>query len=282
MKKDYKAGTFDSRIISYENIHSITEEQKDALLHAVNLQEGEKVLDACCGYGSVTNWLIGVESNANFYLSDASYVQLQRAEENLPESCTFSLADTKELPYEENFFDKVVLKMGLHENSFSKQKDIVDELFRVLKPGGILIVWELYLNEENQVIFQDFIRKKDELSGFTKLVERRYFQRKDEIKKFLDEAGFINFKEELVFNPELHTKVRFKELVSREMKESGDQEMTDDIKTLAQSRLNELNDFLRALSDEQKEIIEMEDLGDDIVVRNIEKGIVVAQKPFTD
>jgi ubiquinone/menaquinone biosynthesis C-methylase UbiE len=280
MKNNYQAGTFDSRIISYENVHTITEEQKKEFLNAIDLKENEVVLDVCCGYGSATSWLTAEQTNANFYLSDASPVQLERAKQNLPEFCIFNLADANNLPYEDNFFDKVVLKMGLHENPFSKQQEITDELYRIIKPGGKLIIWELYLNEKNQIIFQDFIRKKDELCGFTKLVERRYFQRGDEIKSFLDKSGFVDFKEEFVFNPELHTKARFKEFVSREMKESDVEEMTEKIKEVAQSRLDRLNEFLRNLSDEQKEIINMEDLDNDIIVRNIDKAIVSVQKPL--
>lgn len=182
----------------------------------------------------------------------------------------------KSLPYEDAFFDKVVIKMGLHENPYIDQQVIVNEFFRVLKPGGKLIIWELYLNEKTQPIFQKVIRKKDQLAGFTSLVKKRYFQRKDEMKHFLDMAGFIDFREVFVFNPALHTKVRLNELVSLETKEG----VTDvNLLELAQSRLNELNETLRSLTDEEKEVIGMKDLGEDILIHNIEKGIVTAMKP---
>lgn len=286
--QNYRPGTFDSRVIEYEKVHQITNEQVTALLEAVDLQEGQKVLDGCCGYGSVTKWLLSdinkhIVSTCNFFLFDDSAVQIERAKDNLKEhtGLTYSVGDIKSLPYEDNFFDTVVIKMGLHENPKDIQAEIAREVFRVLKPGGKFVVWELYLNNLTQPIFQSFIHKKDELAGFDTLARKRYFPRGDEIMSAIIGAGFENFIEHYIFNPVLETKVRLGELVSRELKEGGLSEPDTALEQIATQRLNALNDFFRnELTDEQKKIINFKDEGDNIIIYNIDKAIVSAIKPL--
>lgn len=274
---DPRKGTFDTRIISYEDVHQITSEQKEALVRAVDLKESNTVLDACCGYGSVTKWL-GEESSAEFYLLDESPVQIERAKANIIFDAKFDIGDIMNLPYADESFDKVVLKMGLHENPKDVQQHIVNELHRVLKPGGKLVIWELYLSPETQSVFQSFIRAKDALAGFTKLVENRYFPTAKEIENYIQMAGFINFKEELLFQPELHTKARLKELVSKETQEKHLVAPDEELLELASHKLQQLNDVLRGLPDEEKSVVGMEDKKDDIVIKNIRKAIVSAKK----
>jgi hypothetical protein len=50
---------------------------------------------------------------------------------------------------------------------------------------------------------------------------------------------------------------------------------------LGEQRLKELNDFFRnELSDEQKKIINFKDEGDNIIIYNIDKAIISANKPL--
>ncbi len=281
----YRPGTFDSRVIEYEKIHHITEDQIQALKKAVDIKPAQKILDGCCGYGSATKWLLNggaVASTCSFFLLDESEVQIERAKENLQghSNTTFTVGNIKELPFEDNFFDTVIIKMGLHENPKEIQFKIVSEVFRVLKQGGKFVVWELYLNKLTQPIFQSYIHKKDELAGFEVLAQKRYFPRGEEIKEIIDSAGFENFTEHYVFQPILGTRIRLNELISRELKESGQSEATADLQKKAEERVDALNNFFRnELTQEQKEVINFKDEGDNIVIYNIDKAIVSAIKP---
>lgn len=287
--QNYRPGTFDSRVIEYEKIHHITSDQIKVLQEVVNLKSGEKVLDGCAGYGSVTKWIIeGTGSNilnsCELHVFDDSSVQIERAKENLKDhvGIKFSVGDIKSLPYDDNFFDTVVIKMGLHENPKDIQQRIVNEVFRVLKPGGKFVIWELYLNEDTQPIFQSFMHKKDELAGFYALAQNRYFPRGDEIRDTVNNAGFEKYIEHSIFNPILSTKVRLGEMISRELKESGKTEPDEELLEIGKHRVSALNDFFREnLTDEQKELVDFEDNGDDITIYNIDKAIVSAIKPLT-
>ncbi len=283
----YRPGTFDSRIVKYEKVHQITDEQINALVKAVDLKQNQKVLDGCSGYGSVTKWLLennprDITSTCTFFLRDDSSVQIERAKENLKEynRIEYSVGKIEFPSYEEDYFNTVVIKMGLHENPKDIQSKMVQEIFRILKPGGTFVVWEVYLNEKTQPIFSSFIKKKDELAGFDHLAEQRYLPRRDEVKSYIIDAGFVDFKENYIFNPILSTKVRLSEFISRELKESGKTEPDEAMMKIAEERLHSLNNFFRnTLTAEQKKVIEFEDKGDNILIYNIDKAIVTAIKP---
>lgn len=285
--QNYRPGTFDSRIIEYEKVHQISDEQINALIKAVSLKPNQKVLDGCSGYGSVTKWLLErapqeITETCSFYLRDDSTVQIERAESNLKKwnNIEYTTGKIESPAYPDDFFDIVVIKMGLHENPKKVQADMVRDVFRILRPGGTFVVWELYLNEKTQPIFQSFMHKKDSLAGFDTLARIRYFPRSDEIKEHIISSGFENFKENYIFNPVLSTKVRLRELISRELKESNKTEPDETLNKLANKRLHELNEFFRnELTDDQKKVIKFEDTGDSITIYNIDKAIVTANKP---
>ena len=64
----------------------------------------------------------------------------QKAGEKRLENVSFHLANALQLPYRDNTFDKVVSIRFFHILPFDMQKAIVQEVRRILKPGGIFIV----------------------------------------------------------------------------------------------------------------------------------------------
>ncbi len=154
---------FDNRIVSYEHIHSISPKDFEKLIDAINPQEGETILDAMCGYGAVSKAVIKRQLKSNLFLIDESSIQIQRAIENLPtltEPC-FVVDSLPHDSFKNEFFDKIVVKMGLHEVSLSQHREVLKEFYRILKPEGRVVVWDIMLTDETQTLFQDIIRKKD-------------------------------------------------------------------------------------------------------------------------
>ena len=244
-----KAG-FDERIVSYEYIHNISPEDEKALLDAINPQPGEKILDTFCGYGAVSKNCLKREKTIDLWLNDVSEVQLKRARKNLPELLEerFILGYFPEIKLTDGSFDKVFIKMGLHEVPKEEQARVAKKIFGLLKPGGKFIVWDIMLNDENQELFQDVIRKKDELAGFDRLAKERYFFREDEFLETMSEAGFEKIKEFHSINYRFSSRKRL------------EQELHND-----KSLLEQLNKFIRERFPERlKEILKYEDLGDDI------------------
>lgn len=241
---------FDKRIVSYEHIHSIKPEDFQILIDAISPKVGEVILDAMCGYGAVGKAVLEREPRAEVYFLDESEVQIKRAVKNLPglDRKYFILASLPHDNFQDNYFDTIVVKMGLHEVSLEKHLEILIELKRILKLEGKVVVWDIVLNDATQSLFQDIIRKKDELAGFKLLTTERYFFRGDEFIKNAEVAGFKNIKE-------YHTiSYQFSSLKRLEQEFDGDKE-----------RLNQLNEFIRTrFVPELKDIFNYEDLGEDI------------------
>ncbi len=202
---------FDTRIVRYEEIHKVTGGDYEALVRAIDPKPGEVILEGCAGYADVSKHI--VEATADFdekpeiYILDESPVQISRAREELralPDDHIL-LGDIRTTGLPDDKFDKVVIKMGVHELPQAEQSKVFSEMHRILRPGGKFIMWDLSLDQDTQKAFQDIIRKKDELAGFDMLVANRYFQRHDELEKLFRDAGFREVKDEhrirYTFNP---------------------------------------------------------------------------------
>lgn len=254
---------FDNRIVSYEYIHSIKSKDRKALIDAINPESNETILDSFCGYGAVGKECLERENAIKLWLNDESRVQLERAKENLPKvpKNHFILGHFPDISFKNLFFDKIVIKMDLHEVPKKEQLRVSKKAFELLEDKGRFIIWDIMLNKENQTLFQDIIRKKDELSGFDILMKERYFFREEEFLQIMKKAGFSKIKEFHIISYRFSSKKRL------------EQELHND-----KSQLNKLNEFIRKRFPEKlRKKLGYEDFGEDIQF-NVTKKIYIMQK----
>ena len=282
--------SYQKRIVSYEKIHSINEDDFKALVSIIDPQNGQIILDACCGYGSVSKRLLDeIEKehlDTRIVLLDNSELQLSRAKEDIKgQGVDFILSDVREIPFSDNHFDTVVNKMGLHEVDKESQEQMLKEIFRVIKPGGKVVIWELALDENTQSIFSEIIKKKDEISGFDSLVKNRHFPKRTEVISGLTNSGFENAKVEHDISPKLSIRNRKEELVSvdrlRLLEERGFLEESDEVELekIAEEKIEQLRSFVREnLSPEEKLLMGYSETESDTVL-SAPKAIFTALKP---
>lgn len=103
----------------------------DALLDAVELKPGQKVLDVACGTGYVASRARARGASARGV--DFSKAMLAQAA-RLHTSIEFDHADAEALPYSNNSFDAVVVNFGVHHFPFPDRA--LAEVHRVLRPNG--------------------------------------------------------------------------------------------------------------------------------------------------
>lgn len=211
---------FDTRIVRYEDIHSISDKDFDNLFYAINPVNNDFLLDLGCGYGAVTREIIrkkAANNSFNFFLSDVSRVQLNRAvseltnlfgQNSVANNMEFYLDDITNSMLKSNYFDKVTAKMVIHEIKKNEQHLAINQIFRLLKPGGKFIIWDLFFHRDIQHFFQRIIRKKDQLAGFHELVTNRYLFNADELMSLLSKSGFIEIKINYEISYILETKKR--------------------------------------------------------------------------
>ena len=108
------------------------------MLRAAFVEPGSRVLDVATGAGYVA--AAAAEMGASSIGLDFSEAQIELARRVNPD-IEFCQGDAQELPYENGFFDSVVIGFGM--NHLPKPQLAAEEAWRVLKPGGVFAftVW---------------------------------------------------------------------------------------------------------------------------------------------
>ena len=275
---------FNIRFEDYNQIHSNSDEDWIAFMKTLNPKKEETILDAAGGYGDVSRHILDL-CKPTIYVIDNSQEQLDRLrEKHLIPNEFIKFGDIRKIDFPDNFFDSVILKMGVHEVPKEDQIKIFNEIFRILKPKGKFVTWELALSDDNQEFFQKTIRKKDELSGFQSMKENRYFPKHSETIQNFKSSGFKKIKDTYTKYYHPDPKLRFHELVSKEraklIKKKGNLSKEDQKKLdeLSVQRIQELSNYIKSILTEKiKKAVHFKETesGIDFV---IEKKIYVGYK----
>jgi tocopherol O-methyltransferase len=117
----------------------------DEVLKWANVETAQRVIDVGCGIGGSSRHLARKYGCQATGITLSPY-QAERAnqlasEQGLAEQCRFQVADALDQPFPDNSFD-LVWSLESGEHMPDKQK-FVDELFRVVEPGGriIIVTW---------------------------------------------------------------------------------------------------------------------------------------------
>ncbi len=110
------------------------------------LKRGQQVLDLAGGTGDLTILMAPkVGADGHIVLSDINAAMLRNGRGHLLDrgisgNVTFAQVNAEQLPFPDNSFDLVTIAFGLR-NVTDKQRAL-DAIYRVLRPGGCLLVLE--------------------------------------------------------------------------------------------------------------------------------------------
>ena len=110
-------------------------------LEGLTLTPQTQILDLCCGSGQATQLLVKYSQNVTGL--DASPLSLQRAETAVP-NAKYIEAFAEVMPFGDNVFDVVHTSAAMHEMTPIQLRQIFQEVYRVLKPGGIFTMIDLH------------------------------------------------------------------------------------------------------------------------------------------
>jgi len=121
---------------------------RQGFIQFAEIKAGEKILDACCGTGTLTHKIAGkVGEKGEVIGVDLSNESLQVAESKQKEACmppVFRQASCADLPFPDGYFDKVCVSFGLHEIAEADRPQSLLEFRRVLKKDGALFIMDYH------------------------------------------------------------------------------------------------------------------------------------------
>ncbi|MEW7281197.1 class I SAM-dependent methyltransferase [Aquimarina sp. 2201CG1-2-11] len=152
--KTGQVSTIDAEI----SLELITESSKRIIPHAKNL------LDIGCGAGNYTLKMLSKVEDLNCTLVDLSKPMLDKAFERVTRQCNTTVeiiqGDIREVILKENHFDIILAGAVLHHlRDDNDWEQTFDKLYRLLKPGGCLMISDLVTQESesiNEYIWQRY------------------------------------------------------------------------------------------------------------------------------
>jgi len=104
--------------------------------------DGLRLLDVACGTGRTLHQIAQAHPGLRLYGVDLSPAYIREARKRLAELPEVSLAveNGEALPYADATFDIVTSVYLFHELPRNARRNVVRELFRVVKPGGLVVI----------------------------------------------------------------------------------------------------------------------------------------------
>jgi ubiquinone/menaquinone biosynthesis C-methylase UbiE len=116
-----------------------------ALIHAAGVQPGQQVLDVGCGTGYFARLLAQTVGNSGVVIGvDASPEMIRYAGQQAQRArnCQFQVGTAEALSLPSDQFDVVVSSLFMHHLPSDLQLAALREMWRVLRPGGTLLIAE--------------------------------------------------------------------------------------------------------------------------------------------
>lgn len=176
-ERDYLPGMGKHYLLPlYELVHRVSG------LHAVHqqmvalagLRDGDRLLDVGCGTGNLLRSTAKAHRNVELFGMDPDLKMLARAERKFRRAGVKVRLDrgfAQELPYPDASFDRVFSSLMLHHLDTSSKDEMLAEVRRVLRPGGVLVLADAVLHHHRHDHLRDnvgdAVAKRIAAAGFT-------------------------------------------------------------------------------------------------------------------
>lgn len=153
-----------------------------------------KMLDVACGTGKTLKFLAASFPKASLHGVDLSPTYLRKAQQILNQAGVvlpqLIQGNAENLPYQEGLFDVVTSVYLFHELPAPVRQTVLADCFRVLKPGGILMVMD-------SIQVKDRPEWEPMLENFPQMFHEPYYRHylHDDIATRLTQAGFVDIEE---------------------------------------------------------------------------------------
>lgn len=152
-----------------KNARDACENMMKELLSLIPEKKGN-ILDVACGKGASTRYLLKYFSPNDVVGINISKEHLDVCRSNVPE-CEFLEMDATELSFPDNAFDNMIcVEAAFH---FDTREKFLQEAYRVLKPGGFLILADILAPARNRN--QPKENWLEDIKGYKAILDRASF-----------------------------------------------------------------------------------------------------------
>jgi ubiquinone/menaquinone biosynthesis C-methylase UbiE len=157
-----------------------------------------RVLDVACGTGRTLKMIRAALPQASLFGTDLSPAYLRKANQllsqNPGELPQLLQANAEELPYLDNYFHAVTSVFLFHELPAAVRQQVINESFRVTKPGGTFIICD-------SIQMSDSPDMELVMDNFHETFHEPYYKHytTDDLVERLEKAGFENIWTEVHF-----------------------------------------------------------------------------------
>ncbi len=152
-------------------------------------QDTITILDVACGTGRTLKALRSAFPSVSLYGVDLSCAYLRKANEllsQLPQELPQLLQGKgEELPYQDNYFNAISNVFLFHELPKPIRQQVIDESYRVLQPGGIMVICD-------SIQLSDSPELEPMINNFSIAFHEPFYTDyvKDDMEEHLQKAGF--------------------------------------------------------------------------------------------
>lgn len=161
---DKQAETYDQAIYG-QHARSLYPFMLDKITH----HYGQDILDVGCGTGELMKQILEEDPSRKLTGIDYSPNMIEQAKQKLGNLAAIQFADAQKLPFADNTFDMVTCCDSFHH--YPDPDAVLQEMVRVLKPGGCLILGDCYQKGLSRFIMNLFMRYSRE--GDVKIYSRQ-------------------------------------------------------------------------------------------------------------
>lgn len=135
---------------------------REATVKLAQIKPGERVLDVGCGTGDLTMAAKALaDSTGEVYGTDASPEMIDLARRKVTRAgidVTFQVDLIEKITFPDNQFDVVLSSLMMHHLPDDLKREGLAEIYRVLKPGGRLLIVDIESSSSGSVVqrFSDF------------------------------------------------------------------------------------------------------------------------------
>ena len=136
---------------------------RNRVVRTVKTLQPESIIDICCGTGSQLKYLKrnGFDNITGVDISESMLKQVNKGNEKI--HC--DKQDATELTHSNDVFDLAIISLALHEKPYHIAGKILEEAYRVVKPGGHLLLIDYVFDEKTHPLIKIPVHIAERLAG---------------------------------------------------------------------------------------------------------------------